>query len=193
MGGVSGEESVSEASLALFIFAFRAVFQPLTNIGSHRWPKIVPGHRGINFGVGEVVEIGVVLAGKGFAESGRNDDAGREIGVTVNVKAIAGGNGVRIERGEAIGIGELGGLPFVKGGGEVVVAGRGENFEERGGAEQDLREDLQEVGERGDVADEPEKIGVEEHHFSSLFVQGAKARLGVELVVVGDAGRQIRR
>ncbi len=41
VGGVAGEESMSEASLALFIFAFRTVVQPSANIGAHRGPKIV--------------------------------------------------------------------------------------------------------------------------------------------------------
>ncbi len=78
-----------------------------------------------------MVKVGVVLASKGFAESDGNDDSGRKIEVAVNVKAIARGDRVRIERGEAVGVGELGRLPFVEGGGEVVVTSQRENFEER--------------------------------------------------------------
>ncbi len=36
-------------------------------------------------------------------------------GVAVDVKALIRGDRVRVERGEAIGVGELGGLPVVEG------------------------------------------------------------------------------
>jgi hypothetical protein len=68
----------------------------------------VPGQRGMNFGVGYAVKVGVVLASMGFAKIVGNDDSGRKIGVAVNLKAVARGDRVRIERGEAIGVGELG-------------------------------------------------------------------------------------
>ena len=74
-----------------------------------------------------------------------------------------------------------------------MVAGGGENFEERGRAKEHLREDLREVEQRRDVSEKPKKIGVEENNLSSLFIKGAEARLAVELVSIGDAGRQIRR
>ncbi len=69
----------------------------------------------MGLGAGDVVEVGVVLASERFAKIVGNDDAGGKIGVAVDVKAIARGDRVRIERGEAIGVGELGGLPFVEG------------------------------------------------------------------------------
>ena len=69
--------------------------------------------------------------------------------------------------------------------------GRGKRRDIRavGGTVQNVREDLGEVGEFGDVASEPQKIRVEKHDFPPMLVQGAKTRLRIELVVVGDTGR----
>jgi hypothetical protein len=55
-----------------------------------------------------------------------------------------------------------------------------------------LGEDLGEIGEFGDVADEPQNIGVEKHNFPPMFVEGTEARLVVKMVRIGDARRQIR-
>ena len=131
---MAGEESVGEASFTPLVFAHSAIFEPATNVGAHGWPEVVAGERGMNLGVGDVVEVGVVLASEGFAEIVGNDYAGGKIGVAVDVKAIARGDRSGIKRCDAIEVGELGGLPFIEGGGEVGVAGGRENFEKRGGA-----------------------------------------------------------
>ncbi len=47
VGGLAGEESVSETSLTIFVFAFSAVLEPATNVGAHGWPEVVPGEGGI--------------------------------------------------------------------------------------------------------------------------------------------------
>jgi hypothetical protein len=52
-----------------------------------------------------------------------------------------------------------------------------------------LGENLGEVGEFGDVADEPKKIVVQKHNFPPMFVQGPEARLVVKMVGIDDAGR----
>jgi hypothetical protein len=46
---------------------------------------------GMDFSVGEVVEIGVMLAGEGFAEGTWNQDARGEIRIPVDVKTVARG------------------------------------------------------------------------------------------------------
>ena len=111
-GSVAGEESVRETTFTLFIFAFSAIRKPATNVGAHRWPEIVPGERGMYFGVGEAVEVGVVLASEGFAESSGNDDARGEVRVAKDVKAITVGEGIRVDGVKAVRGGQLGRLPF---------------------------------------------------------------------------------
>ncbi len=111
-GSVACEESVRETAFTLLILAFSAIREPATNVGAHGWPEIVPGERGMYFGVGEVVEVGVVLASEWFAESGENDDARGEVRIAKDVKAITIGEGIRIDGGKAIGGGQLGRLPF---------------------------------------------------------------------------------
>ncbi len=51
----------------------------------------------MNFGVGKVVEVGVVLAGKGFTESGGNDDTTGEVGITVDVETVPGRNRLGVQ------------------------------------------------------------------------------------------------
>ncbi len=51
---------------------------------------------------------------------------------------------------------------------EGLIPSRGEGLQERKSAEQDLRKDLREFGEKENVADEPEKIRIQIHHFSSV-------------------------
>ena len=111
-GGVSCEESVCETAFTLFVFAFSAIREPATNVGAHSGPKIVPGERGMYFGVGEMVEVGVVLASEGFAERSGNDDARGEVRIAKDVKTVTVGEGIRIDGGEAVGGGQLGRLPF---------------------------------------------------------------------------------
>jgi hypothetical protein len=52
-----------------------------------------------------------------------------------------------------------------------------------------LGEDLRKISEVGDVANKPQKIGIQEHNFSAMLVQVAEAGLAFELVVIRDAGR----
>ncbi len=65
---------MGEATLTFFFFAFCAVCEPATNIGLHGVPKILAGERGMDLGVGKVMEVGMVLAGKGFAESRKDQN-----------------------------------------------------------------------------------------------------------------------
>ncbi len=55
--------------------------------------------------------------------------------IAVDVEAVAGREGVGVNGLETGGIVALSGFPFLEGGREIVIAGRGEGFEERGGAE----------------------------------------------------------
>jgi hypothetical protein len=50
---------------------------------------IVTSERGENFRVGDVVEIGVVLASEGLAKRWWDQNPGREIGTLVEGQAIA--------------------------------------------------------------------------------------------------------
>ena len=110
--GVAGKTTMSKTALTFLVFAFSAIREPATDVGAHRGPEIVPGERGMYFGVGEVVEVGVVLASEGFAESSGNDDARGEVRIAKDVKTITIGEGIRIDGGKAIGGGQLGRLPF---------------------------------------------------------------------------------
>jgi hypothetical protein len=49
------------------------------------------------FRVGNVVKVGVVLASEGFAESGWNQDARGEVGIAIDMKAVARGEGVGVD------------------------------------------------------------------------------------------------
>ncbi len=100
------------------------------------------GERGMDFSVGDVVEIGVVLASEGFAEGGRDQDARGEVGIVINVEAVAGGEGVGVDRGQADGVGELGVFPGLEGRREDDVAGEGERREQRGRTVQHVSKDL---------------------------------------------------
>jgi hypothetical protein len=102
IGGVGSEESVGEASLTLFIFTIRTIFQPSTNVGFHGRPKVMACQGGMDFSVGEVVEIGVMLAGEGFAEGKWNQDARGEIRIPVDVETVARGERVGVDRSKAI-------------------------------------------------------------------------------------------
>ena len=81
---MAGKESVGEAAFTPFVFAHSAILEPATNVGAHGWPEVVAGERGMDLGVGNVVEVGVVLASEGFAEIVGHDDAGGKIGVAVD-------------------------------------------------------------------------------------------------------------
>ncbi len=114
-GGVASKKAVGEAALTFLIFIFCAVREPTTNGRLHGWPVIVAGERGMDFSVGDVVEVGVVLASEGFAEGGRNQDARGEVGIAINVEAVTGSEGVGVDRVQAGGVGELGVLPVLEG------------------------------------------------------------------------------
>ncbi len=113
-GGVASEKAVGEAALTFLIFTCSAVREPPTNVILHGGPVVVVGERGMDFSVGDVVEIGVMLASEGFAEGG------------------IGGEGVGVDRGQAGGVGELGVFPGLEGRREGEVAGGGERREQRG-------------------------------------------------------------
>ncbi len=59
----------------------------------------------MDLGVGKVMEIGMVLAGKGFAESRRDQNARGEVRVPVDVETVARGKRVWVERVQAGGVG----------------------------------------------------------------------------------------
>ena len=54
-GSVASKKSVGEASFTLLVLAVGAVVEPATDVSAHGGPKVVPGQRGMYFGVGEVV------------------------------------------------------------------------------------------------------------------------------------------
>ncbi len=56
-----------------------------------------------------------------------------------------------------------------------------------------MSEDLGEVGEFRDVANEPQEIRIQKHKFFTMLVQVAETRLVVEVVGISDARRQIRQ
>jgi hypothetical protein len=114
-GDVAGEESVSEAAFTLFIFTLSAVFKPATDVRLHGGPVVMARQEGMYFRVGNVVKVGVVLASEGFAEGRWNQDARGEVGIAIDVKAVAGGEGVGVDGVQASGVGELGGLPILEG------------------------------------------------------------------------------
>ncbi len=103
------------------------------------------GERGMDFCMGNVMEVGVVLAGKGFAESGRNQNARWEVWVPVDVETVARGERVGVYRVQAGGVGELGGFPVLERRWQGEVATECKRGEQRGRAIQNLREDLREV------------------------------------------------
>jgi hypothetical protein len=124
----------------------------------------------MDFRVGNVMKIGVVLTGEGFEEGGRDQDARGEVGITVDLKTVAGGEGIGVDGVQARGVGELGGFPLLERRRKGGVAGGGEAGEQRGRAVQHLSEDLGEVGEFGDVANEPQEIGIQKHNFSTMLI-----------------------
>ena len=90
--------------------------------------------------------------------------------IAEDVEAVAGRKGVGVNGLETGRVIELSGFPVLEGGREIVIADRGEGFEERGGTEKYLREDLRKVREGRNVSYEPKEISIEEHHFSSVLV-----------------------
>ncbi len=58
----------------------------------------MPGKRGMHLGVGEVVEVGVVLASERFAEGGGNHDSRGEVWIAEDVKTITRGEEIRVDR-----------------------------------------------------------------------------------------------
>ncbi len=73
--------------------------------------------RGKNFGMREVLEIGVVLADKGFAEGRGHQDAGWDVVVFVEGETIADEERVGGELREKLRVVQLGLFPFGNGGG----------------------------------------------------------------------------
>ncbi len=65
-----------------------AVVDETPDVGLHGRPKVVACEGGEHFGVGDVLEVGVVLASEGFAEGGRNDDSRWEIEILVERESI---------------------------------------------------------------------------------------------------------
>jgi hypothetical protein len=51
----------------------------------------------MDFRVGNVVKVGVVLTGEGFAEGGRDQDAGGEVGIAIDLKTVAGDEGIGVD------------------------------------------------------------------------------------------------
>ena len=184
---------MGQSTLTLFVFAQFAVRTNTADIGLHRGPEVVAGQRGKNFGVRDVLEVVVVLANESVAKGWWDEDTGREIGVLVDGKAVAGSKGGGVQGGEKRVVGVLGVFPFDDGSGQVGVERVGEYFEERSGTVQDLSVDAVEVLEVGDVADDPYLVAVQEHDFACTFIGIGEIRLAIELVGVGDAWSQIRR
>ncbi len=116
-GGVGGEKTVGQSTLTLLVFTQFAVRTNTANIGLHGGPKVVAGQRGENFGVRDVLEVVVVLADECVAKGWWDEDTGREIGVLVDGKAVAGSKGVGVQGGEKRVVGVLGVFPFGDGSG----------------------------------------------------------------------------
>jgi hypothetical protein len=149
------------------------------------------GEGGMDFGVDEMVEIGVMIAGKGFAEGKRNQDTRGEIRIALHVEIAAGGERVGVNRCKTVRgrlIEQTSSLGRKKGG---WCCGRTRNMRAEERAIQHLGKILGEVREFGNVANKLQKVGVQEHDFYSMLVQVAEALLTVETVIVGDAGHQI--
>ncbi len=80
-------------------------------------PVVMACQRGKDFGMREVLEIGMVLANESFAESRGHQYAGWEIVVFVEGKTVTNEERVGGERGEKIRVVELGLFPFGDGAG----------------------------------------------------------------------------
>jgi hypothetical protein len=91
---------VSQSTLTLLVFAQLAVGANAADIGLHGGPKVVAGQRGEHFRVRDVLEVVVVLANECVAKGWWDEDTGREIGVLIDGKAVAGGKGVGVQGGE---------------------------------------------------------------------------------------------
>ncbi len=66
-------------------------------------------------------------------------------------------------------------------------------FEQWGGAKQKLGVDLGVLLKRGNVANKPELVRVQEHNLSSLCVERTDIRLVRKLVCIGDAWSEFGR
>jgi hypothetical protein len=88
---------MGEAAFTLFVFTRSAVFKPATDVRLHGGPVVMASQGGMYFRVGNVVKVGVVLASEGFAESGWNQDARGEVGIAIDMKAVARGEGVGVD------------------------------------------------------------------------------------------------
>jgi hypothetical protein len=153
----------------------------------------VPGERGKNFRVGDVLKVGVVLADELGSKRRGHEDAGREVRIFIHSEAIAEGERFGVEGLKKIGFIVLRVFPVSHGGGQIGVQGVGEDLEEGSGSLQDVRVDVVEVLEIGHVADDPYLITIQKHNLSCAFVSVAQIRLVLELVVGSDLGSQIRR
>ncbi len=84
-------------------------------------------------------------------------------------------------------------FPLVESVGESRVALGSEVLEKWGGSLQDLGVDFGESVHGGDVANEPDLIGIQEHNFSSMRVGLNERRLVGEVAIVGDAWGEFSR
>ena len=65
-----------------------AILKETAYVGFHGRPVVVPGQRGKNFRVGDVLEVGVVLADEGFTERRGYQNERREVVIFVEREAI---------------------------------------------------------------------------------------------------------
>ncbi len=100
------------------------------------------GQRGKNLGMGDVLEVGVMLADEWVAERGGDEDAGWEGRILADGEAIAESERVGVESLEKVGFCVLSVFPVQEGGREVWVKSVAEEFEQRGGAIQDEEVDF---------------------------------------------------
>ncbi len=77
----------------------------------------MPGERGENFRVRDVLEVVMVLGDESIAERRGDENAGREVGGFENREAIAIGERVGVETGQKISFEFLRLFPCVEGGG----------------------------------------------------------------------------
>ncbi len=88
---------MGQIPFSLFVFADFAIFDDAPNIRLHGRPVKMTRQRGKNFGVGDVLQVVVVLRDENVAERGRDENARREVGGFEHSETIAVSDRVRVE------------------------------------------------------------------------------------------------
>jgi hypothetical protein len=105
--------------------------------------------------VGNVLKVGVMLANEVGAKRWGYHNARGEIVILVNGETVAERKRCGVQGFEKIGLVVLGVFPVRHRRGQIRVKGIGEDLEEGSRAMQNLRVDVVEVVEGGDVTDDP--------------------------------------